>query len=297
MKFLAVTFILLGLALGQQSGSSGTAAGSQAGNPPATAQAGRPVMPPDHPAPPPVKQAPDDPGAAKARRLIDQMIEALGGNAYMSYTDMEQSGRTYGFFHGEPSGTGTVFWRMWKWPDKERVELTKQRDWIIIHNGDQASEITFRGVQPEDKKASEDFFRRRYYSLEVVLRTWLNQPGVALFYEGLASANRRPADQVTIMNANNEGLTIYIDQNTHLPAKKTFTWRDPETRDRVDESELYDNYKQVQGIMTPLSVTRMENDQNTNQRFITTVTYNQGLPDSLFDAAAQTKPVGNGKKR
>lgn len=254
-----------------------------------------PPLPPDHKAPAPVQQAPDDPGAVKARRLIDQMIQALGGDAYMSYTDMEQSGRTYGFFHGEPSGAGTVFWRMWKWPDKDRIELTKQRDWIIIHNGDQGWEITFRGRSPEDKKALDDFLRRRYYSIEIVLRQWLRQPGVALFYEGQANANRRPADQVTIMNLKNEALTLYIDQNSHLPVKKSFTWRDPETRERIDESETYDNYKPIQGIMTPLSVTRQENDQNTNQRFITTVTYNQGLPDSIFDAEAIAKPVGTKK--
>src|SRR5947199_347816 len=115
MRYVLVTFLLLSLAAGQQSAT-------QTDN-----------FPPDHKAPAPVQQATDDPGAAKARRLIDQMIEALGGNAYMSYTDMEQSGRTYGFFHGEPSGAGTVFWRMWKWPDKDRIELTKQRDWIIVH--------------------------------------------------------------------------------------------------------------------------------------------------------------------
>jgi len=248
-------------------------------------------FPPDHKAPAPVQQAPDDPGSAKARRLLDEMIQALGGNAYLSYTDVEQSGRTYGFFHGEPSGTGTVFWRKWKWPDKDRIELTKQRDWIIIHNGDKGSEITFRGSSPEEKPALEDFLRRRYYSMEIVLRNWLHEPGVAIFYEGQVSANRKPAEQVTVMNAKNEALTIYIDQGTKLPLKKSFTWRDPETREKIEESEVYDNYKLIQGIMTPLSVTRQQNGNNTNQRFITTVSYNQGLADGMFDAASIAKPA------
>jgi hypothetical protein len=280
MRCFAVTFLLLAAAFGQQNTSPTD------------------NFPPDHKAPAPVRQAPDDPGSAKARHLIDQMIEALGGNAYMSYTDMEQSGRTYGFTSGgEPAGTGTVFWRMWKWPDKDRIELTKQRDWIIIHNGDQGNEVTFRGVSPEEKQPLEDFLRRRYYSLETVLRTWLQQPGTAVFYEGQASANRKPADQVSIMNAKNEALTIYIDQNTHLPVRKTFTWRDPADRERMEEAENYDNYKPIQGIMTPLSITRQKNGSNTNQRFITAVSYNKGLPDSMFDAAAQGKPAATTKKK
>jgi hypothetical protein len=269
-------------------------AGGQQTTPSSAAPTGN--FPPDHKAPAPVQQAHDDPGAAKARRLVDEMIQALGGDAYLSYTDVEQAGRTYGFFHGEPSGTGTVFWRMWKWPDKDRIELTKQRDWIIIHNGDQGTEITFRGFAPEDKTALEDFLRRRYYSLEIVLRQWLHEPGVALFYEGQASANRKPADQVTIMNSKNEALTLYIDQNTHLLVKKSFTWRDPQTHERIEESEAYDNYKPIQGIMTPLSVTRQQNGQNTNQRFVTSVTYNQGLSDSRFDPSTIAKPAGPKKK-
>lgn len=268
-------------------------AGAQSA-PPAT-QSVTPPMPPDHKAPPPVQQS-NDSSAVKARKLIDDMIQALGGNAYLTYETMEQQGRTYGFFHGEPSGAGTVFWRSWRWPDKDRLELTKQRDWIIIHNGDQGYEITFHGTAPEEKPALEDYLRRRYYSIEVVLRTWLNQPGVAFFYEGQASANRKPADQVSILNAKNEAVTFYIDQDTHLPIKKSFTWRDPETRDRVEEAEVYDNYKQFQGIMTPLSVTRQKDGQNTNQRFITSVAYNAAVPDSQFDARLTPKPA-QGKKR
>jgi hypothetical protein len=48
--------------------------------------------------------------------------------------------------------------------------------------------------------------------------------------------------------------------------------------------------------MTPLSVTRQKDGQNTNQRFVTTISYNKGLPDSLFDAAAIAKPAGTKKK-
>src|SRR5579859_1638766 len=76
-----------------------------------------------------------DPGAAKARQLISQMIQALGGDTYLHIGDMEQEGRTNGFYHGRPTGGTAPFWRFYKFPDKERVELTKERDWIVIHNG------------------------------------------------------------------------------------------------------------------------------------------------------------------
>jgi hypothetical protein len=48
---------------------------------------------------------------------------------------------------------------------------------------------------------------------------------------------------------------------------------------------VYDNYRPVQGIMTPFSVTRFYNGEMSNQRFLHEVTYNKGLSDSLFEAS------------
>jgi hypothetical protein len=227
-----------------------------------------------------------DENARKAKALIDQMIAALGGQAYLSAQDRREQGRTYGFHSGRPTGAGALYWRYWKWPDKERVELTKQRDWIIIHNGDQGNEVTFRGVSPEEPEAHADYMRRLSYSLEWVLRKWLNEPGVALFYNGPSVAAQKQAQQVSILNARDQAVTIDIDYDTHLPIRKTFTWRDPADRQKNEEGEIYDNYKVVQGIATPLSVTRTHNGDMSNQRFLTAVEYNQGLPESLFDPHA-----------
>jgi hypothetical protein len=123
----------------------------------------------------------DQQNANKARALIDQAIEALGGNAYLNIEDMTQEGRSYSFHHGEPSGAGGLFWRMYRFPDKERIELTKKRDVAYVYNGDQGYEVTYKGVRYDEPKAVSDFIRRRKYSLEWVLRKWLNEPGMALF--------------------------------------------------------------------------------------------------------------------
>ncbi len=90
------------------------------------------------------------------------------------------------------------------------------------------------------------------------------------------------------MNAHNEGVTLYVDIDDHLPVKKTFSWRDPTDKQRNIEDEVYDNYREVQGIMTPYTVTRFYNGDMSSQRFLTTVSYNQGVSDSQFDATAST---------
>jgi hypothetical protein len=256
----------------------------------------RPQMPPETRAPAPVAQAAQDPGVQKAKALIQQMIQALGGQAYLSVQDMQQQGRTYGFYHGESAGTGAPFWRFWKWPDRERLELTKQRDWIIIYSGDQGYEITFRGTAALEAAQLTDYLRRREYSLEWVLHRWINEPGVAYFYDGFAIAERKPAEKVTIMNAKAQAVTLYISQDNHLPLMKTFTWRDQD-RQLNEEFESWDNYRPVQGVMTPFSITRGRNGETVNQRFINTVTYNQGLPDSMFAAKITWDPTKEPAKK
>lgn len=228
--------------------------------------------------------------AAKARAILDRAIQTLGGSAYLNIQDMSQQGRTYSFHRGEATGPGAPFWRFVKYPDRERIELTKQRDIAYVYNGIKGYEITFKGTTGLDAKILADYLRRRDHSLDAVLRRWINEPGVALFYEGAAVAADKPADQVTILNSKNDSVTLYIDSNQHLPVKKVFTWRDPEDNLRNTEEEIYDAYRPTQGIMTPYSISRFYNGEMSNQRFLNTVTYNNGLADSMFEAKTTYDP-------
>src|SRR5258708_6591384 len=211
MKYALIALLLTGLAFGQD-----TAPAPPADSNPAAAS-------------PPAQAVPtDQANSQKAKQIIDQAIQALGGQAYMNSTDTKLEGRSYSFHHGEPNSLGTVFWRFRKFPDKDRVELTKKRDIIQIYTGDKGFEITYKGVRPlEQKEELDPYLRRRHYALDVVLRQWLHQPGVALFYEGQTVASQKETEQVTIMNNKNEAVTLNIDINTHLPVKKSFPWPNP----------------------------------------------------------------------
>ena len=61
--------------------------------------------------------------------------------------------------------------------------------------------------------------------------------------------------------------------------KKTFSWRDPTDKQRNVEDEIFDDYRPVQGVMTPFSVTRFYNGDMSSQRFLNSVSYNKGLSD------------------
>jgi hypothetical protein len=232
----------------------------------------------------------DQENARKAKAVLDRMVQALGGPAYLGAQDVSQQGRTYSFYHGQANSVGTLFWRFYKYPDRERIELTKQRDVAFVYNGDKGYEITYKGTALEDEKTVTEYVRRRQHSLEWVIRKWLNEPGLALFYEGSTVAEERPAEQVTILNSKNESVTLYISTDNHLPVKKSYSWRDPTDKLRSTEDEVYDGYRNVQGIMTPFSITRFLNGDMSNQRFLNSVTYNTGVNDSLFQTSISYDP-------
>src|SRR5579863_8114063 len=238
----------------------------------------------------------DQENAHKAKALVDQMIDALGGNAYLNIQDISQEGRSYSFHLGEAEGVGVLFWRFYKFPDKDRLELTKKRDVIYVYRGEQGFEITYKGTRSDEPKSVSDYVRRREYSLDWVLRKWLAKPGIALFYEGHTVAAQKDAEQVTIMDSYNQSVTLYINSSTHLPVKKSYSWRDPTDKQRNIEDEVYDNYRPVQGVMTPFSVTRFYNGDMSSQRFLNSVSYNKGLSDSMFSADVTYDPFKGAPK-
>jgi len=219
----------------------------------------------------------------KARAIIEQGIQALGGQTYLTIRDREQQGRTYGFHHGTATGGGALFWSFSEFPDKERVEFTKERDIAQVFVGDKGYEITFKGSHPVEQKDLDDYLRRRHYSLDRILHTWLNDPGVVMLFEGNAIAAQHPALRVTLVNAQNESVTLYFDADSHLPIKKSFEWRDPVDKQKNLEEEVYENYRSLSGIMAPYNVTRYFNGDMSNQRFLHSVTINQGLDPAMFD--------------
>jgi hypothetical protein len=244
----------------------------------------------------PANRGNDEENARQAHALLDQAIQALGGQAYLNVHDMEQQGRTYSFHHGSAITGGVVFWRFVEYPDRERIEVTPQRDIAVVYVSQKGYEITYKGPHELEKKDLDDYLRRRRLSLETILRTWINDPSVALFYDGKALAGNQAAEQVTLINAKDEAVSLFFDLESHLPIRKTYKWRDPVDRDRNVEEEIYDNYKPVQGIMTPYSFTRYYNGDMQAQRFLNSIRYNEGVDEAMFDPSSGYNPNKPAKK-
>ena len=233
---------------------------------------------------PPSQSIPvDQENARKAKAVLDQTIQALGGQAYLNIQDITQEGRTYSFYHGRPNSLGIVFWRFYRFPDKDRIELTKQRDVIYVYNGDKGYEITYKGTRPQDPKDLTDYLRRRHFSLDWVLRKWLNEPGVALFYEGQTVAEGKTVEQVTVMNAHNEGVTLYLDTSRSPAGEEDLHLAGPDRQAAQCRGRGLRQLPRRSGH--PDSATRSPDFITATcpaSAFITSVSYNQGISDSQF---------------
>jgi hypothetical protein len=263
---------------------------------------------PPQPAAAPAVNLNDSDNARKARAVLDTAVEALGGQAYLTYENRSEEGRYYPLYHGRTNSTGIPYRYYIDYPDKDRfevihtkdvfllfgsvgdVKVMNKSDIVLIHNGDKGYETTYKGTAAQDKVDLENYLRRRRHSLEWVFRKWIQDPNVALFYQGVAVVDGKETEGVTLLNSQNDSVSVYLDLNTHYPIKISYSWRDPKDKQKNVEDEVFDGYKLVQGIWTAHSITRYYNGESSQQRFINTASYNLKLPDSMFEAAVTYDP-------
>jgi len=266
-------------------------------------------------APKPAVNLNDSDSARKARAVLDQTIQALGGQPYLSYLNRSETGRYYPLYHGRTNSTGIYYNYYVEYPDKDRFEVIHTKDIflvegqvgnvkvknkidiVLIHNGDKGYETTYKGTAAQEPEDLQNYLRRRRHSLEWVFRKWIRDPNVALFYDGAAVVDGKETEGVTLLNSQDDSVSVFLDLNSHYPVKISYSWRDPQDKQKNEEEEIYDNYKLVQGIMTPHSITRRFNGEMSQQRFINVAKYNLSLPDSMFEASVTYDPLRPPAKR
>ena len=229
--------------------------------------------------------------AQQARAVLDKMVEALGGQAWLDIKNREQHGHVAGFFHGNPDPGTTEIFEFHSWPDHDRVDVTKHRDYVQFFTGRESWEVTWRGKKEIPKEQTDEYLRRRDHSIETAVKVWLKDPATILLYEGQHMAARHLAEQVTLISSLNESVTILCDMQTHLPLQRSFEWRDPVYKDKNTDTEEYADYHTFQGFPTALNISRSKNGEMVRQFYIDKVTYNENLPDDFWSVDAAEKRI------
>jgi hypothetical protein len=220
--------------------------------------------------------------AAKAKQILEQGIEALGGSAYLSIRDITCTGRIGSFDHaGDVTGFGK-FIDYAVPPLKERQENLPKRNIIEVYNNDKGWTLDRGGVSEEPKVEIDDFQETAKKDLFNILRYRMHEPGMVMRYGGPDVVDLKQAQWVELVDSDNRTIRIAFADNTHLPIRKTVETRDPRTRMKSAEVEYYSNYHPIDGVQTPFQITRERNQIKVFQVFFDGCHYNTSVSDALF---------------
>jgi len=220
--------------------------------------------------------------AAKARQILDQAVEALGGNAYLNVHDVTCTGRLGQFDHaGEVTGFGK-FIDYSQPPFKERQENLPNKNIIQVYNGDKGWDLDRGGVSDAPKADVTDFKEEVQKDLDYILRQRSHEPGMVLRYAGPDVVDLKQAEWVEMVDSDNRTIRIAFADNTHLPIRKTVETRDPRMQRKTEEVEYYSNYHPIDGVQTPFQITRERNQIKIFQVFFDKCEYNTSVSDALF---------------
>ena len=237
---------------------------------------------------PPVTDA-----GAQGRKVLDEMVTALGGAAWTGRTTERLEGHGATFYKGLPNPYESQFEEYLRiQPFGERIVIvskqgviipTTKRDVAEIWTADGGYEVSYHGRKELPKIDVEDFQRRRMHSIDAAVLDWLKRPDTIVTYEGVEMDERREVERVSLLTADNDAITLGIDRETHLPRSRSFQFRNATYKDFDTDLERYDDWQSEGGIMTALTITRYRNGDMVSQRFLSKVQYGVTIAPDLFD--------------
>jgi hypothetical protein len=240
--------------------------------------------------------------AAKAKAVLQQVIAALGGRAYLNVRDSDCEGRLAQFGHsGELMGF-TPFRDLWLLPAKNRVEYISKGEHtvlgfllgvdglsithggvlITVFDGDQGWMLDKSGVSDQPEDVVKNFAEQVKSGMNNLLRLRMNEDGVELRYAGTDLVDLKEAEWIEISDREQRALRMAVEKSTHLPLRWVVSRRDPETRERTEIVMSYTQFISVDGVLTPLSVSRAQNGRQVSQLYLTGCKYNSNLSPQLF---------------
>lgn len=227
--------------------------------------------------------------AAKAKQVLQDLINAFGGPAYLEIQESDCEGRMARFGHnGELTGY-TNFKDYWRYPDKNRTDYSKKGVIIDLYNGDKGWTLDRGGVTEQAAPAVADFQEQTKRDINNLLRVRLKEPGMLIRYGGTDIVDLKTVDWVDITDTEQRNFRLAVDRTTHWLARSVVSVEDPDTHQRNTETYIYTNYQLMDSVWTPLQLTLDRNGRRINQIFYQSCKFNPRLPDELFTRAALDK--------
>jgi hypothetical protein len=244
--------------------------------------------------------------AAKAKAVLQQVITALGGSAYLNVRDSECEGRVAQFGSSGDLMGFSLFRDLWLLPAKNRVEFISKGEhtvvgWLLgadglsithggvlvtVFDGDQGWMLDKSGVSEQPEDVAKNFVEQVKSGMNNMLRFRMNEDGVEVRYAGTDLVDLKEVEWVEFSDRDHRAFRLAAEKFTHLPIRWVISKRDPETRERTEIATSYTQFVSHDGVLTPLSITRAQNDRRVSQTYLTGCKYNSNLSPQLFTRAA-----------
>ena len=217
----------------------------------------------------------------KAQQVLDRVIQALGGPAFLKVKRLTTRGRIYSI-RDEATSAFAPFESALEYPDKRRFSYGKKKPVILINNGDQAWELDQYGQTSQLPEQVRIWGISNRYSLENLLRLRIHDPGTLIQTGGVDFVDNVATRALEMVDAQGTQVKLDLNRQTFLPVRITYRVRNPKTGDWNDFADVYSDYKNIDGVMTPMHIARFMDDERISEVFRSSAHYDDEYPPTYF---------------
>ena len=256
-----------------------------------------------------------DTAEQRGRKVVDEAIAALGGDAFMHMQDRLETGRAYSFWesqmsgpaplakiytrylapHGAPTPGKLLVEEREAFGDKVRGRFEERYGFVLFTAEPQAWEVTFHGARPLSDEQRERYRDTTLHNFFYIARERLTEPEVSYYSLGADIFENRPVNIVQITLSENMPVTVYFDQISKLPVRQLYKRRNEQYHDMDTEVTSYARYRADSGIQWPRDIRRERNGEKIYEMFSESVEFNTGLADDLFHLPGNAKILEKAK--
>jgi hypothetical protein len=237
----------------------------------------------------------------RGKRVIDECLQALGGDRYLNMQTRVETGRAYSFYRERISGLSiaTIYTRYdsgvedtaHNLAQHERDNYGKKEDYGTLFTDKEAWDVTYRGARPLPADRFARYKDTTLRDIFYILRIRLHEPGWIIESKGADVIENRPVEIVDLTDAANITTTVYFDQTNKVPLRQVFFRRDSVTKDRNEEVTHFTKYQDIgDGVQWPLAIERDRNGEKVYEIFSNSVQVNdKKVADDLFSLPSTIK--------
>ena len=217
----------------------------------------------------------------KAQQILDRVIQVLGGPAFLKVKRLTTRGRIFSIRNEATSGYAP-FESYVEYPDKRRFSYGKKPPVVLINNGDQAWELDRMGQTSQLEEQLRRWKVSTYYSLENLLRLRIHEPGVLVQMGGVDFLDNVATQSLNMVDAQATEVKLDLNRQTLIPVSVTYRVHDPKTGEWNDFADVYSDYKNIDGVMTPMHIARFIDGDRVSEVFRSFAHYDDDYPATYF---------------